>query len=141
MADLTVDFVYPISRVAKIVDGDTMYLYVRKTATINFGFGHIERIDRGDQYIKVRLLNIDTWETRGEHSDKGQAARKFAQKWFDEALTMAQASNDHVWVRTYKDKQGKYGRWLAEICKDSLFNEEDCIAYALRENGHEKIAD
>ena len=59
--------------------------------------------------IRVRLLNVDTPELRGvDEAEKarGLRAKEFACQFL---------SGEDVIVKTYKDKKGKYGRWLAEL--------------------------
>ena len=55
---------------------------------------------------RVRLLDIDAPEMRGEERDQGIITRDYMRSLL---------SNEEVIIKTYKDKYGKYGRWLVEI--------------------------
>tara|TARA_R110002020_G_scaffold200272_1_gene402399 strand:- start:1146 stop:1469 length:324 start_codon:yes stop_codon:yes gene_type:complete len=89
--------------IKKVYDGDTV------TADIDLGFG-VTLVKQ-----KLRLLNIDTPEVRGEERDIGLLCRD---RLRDRIL------NENVTIKTYKDKKGKYGRWLVEIfLKDENINE------------------
>lgn len=57
---------------------------------------------------KLRLYGIDTPELRGSESEKqaGRAARDYLRSLID---------GKDVIIKTYRDRRGKYGRYLAEI--------------------------
>lgn len=56
--------------------------------------------------VKLRLYGIDTPEVRGPERPEGLFARDIVrQKILDKYVTLV----------TYKDKTGKYGRWLADV--------------------------
>lgn len=55
---------------------------------------------------KVRLYGIDTPEIRGEERSDGLAAK---------ARLIELIDGEEVIITSYKDKAGKYGRWLATI--------------------------
>jgi len=77
-------------------DGDTIDLNVDLGFNINVT-------------IRVRLLGVDTPELRGvdeAEKTRGQRAKDFTCQFL---------SGEDVIVKTYKDKKGKYGRWLAEL--------------------------
>lgn len=80
-------------------DGDTI------TADIDLGFGVIMRKQ------KIRLLGIDTPELRGDTLIEARVSRD----WLREKVL-----NKEVILETFKDKKGKYGRWLAEIHLDGI---------------------
>lgn len=90
--------------VLHVYDGDTM------TIDIDLGFNIWMR----DQ--KIRLYGVDTPELRGEEREKGLEVRDLVRSW-------APAGTEAI-LRSHKDEQGKYGRWLAEIFlpgeKDSI---------------------
>lgn len=84
----------------RIVDGDTFDL------DIDLGL-HIHTRTR------VRLYGVDTPETYGVPQGcaewkRGEAARQFVAEWFA-------AHSPTLRVRTFRDRTGKYGRWLVEI--------------------------
>lgn len=55
----------------------------------------------------VRLYGIDAPEMRGDEREQGIVARDFVRGLL--------RSHPEVMLRTYKDKRGKYGRWLATV--------------------------
>lgn len=81
---------------------------------------------------KLRLVGIDTPELKGESRLEGLAARDYAR-----ALI---ASASKCWVRTEKDKTGKFGRWLATIYLQTTGPEPEIINLnaALLTAGHAK---
>ena len=80
--------------VAKVVDADTLDLHL----DLGFKLTH---------EIRVRLVGVDAWETRGEERPKGREA---AFRVFELC-----GPGTEVYVKTQKDRKGKYGRYLAEI--------------------------
>lgn len=86
-------------KVVKVVDGDTM--------DIEFDLGFNVKIKE-----RVRIIGINTPEVYGKHaSEIGKEFKKFAQSLLE---------NQEVYVKTYKDRKGKYGRYLAEIYLDNI---------------------
>lgn len=81
---------YP-ARVIRVVDADTI------DVTVDKGFN-----DRSD--MKLRLYGIDAPELS---TDAGKAARAFMRELLPPGTLII--------VRTRKDKQEKYGRYLAEV--------------------------
>ena len=84
--------------VRKVYDGDTI------TCDVDLGFEVLMKNQ------KFRLSGINTPEVRGESRELGLKVRdivreKIANKW--------------VTIKTYKDKKGKYGRWLAEVFEEA----------------------
>jgi micrococcal nuclease len=87
--------------VGRVVDGDTL--------DVNIDLGlrvwlHMQRL---------RLKGIDTPETFGVKRDseeykKGLKAKQFVEDW-------VQANGSEIYIKTDKDKTGKYGRWVCEI--------------------------
>ena len=86
---------YRISKVVSVYDGDTI------TVDIDLGFNMIMRNQ------KLRLYGIDTPEMRGEEKEEGKRVRDFVRELL--------LDNDDVWIKSYRDKSGKYGRWLATV--------------------------
>jgi len=92
---------YSVSDVVKVVDGDTVDLMV------DLGF-------RTYTLQRIRLSNINTPELRGgtaESRAKAVEAKEFVKTWFEKAKTDGLS----IIVTTFKDKQGKYGRYLGQI--------------------------
>ncbi|EFO32518.1 thermonuclease [Roseibium sp. TrichSKD4] len=82
------------AHVTSVYDADTI------TADIDLGF---KAALKG---VKLRLYSIDAPEMRGQEKEQGRISRD----WLRERIL-----GKDVFVRTYKDQTGKYGRWLAEI--------------------------
>lgn len=80
--------------IVAVYDGDTV------RADIDLGFGIIIK------NVALRLYGINAPEMRGDTIAAGTAAR-------DVLRTMI--LNRDVVLKTYKDRQEKYGRYLAEI--------------------------
>jgi micrococcal nuclease len=100
------------AHVTKVVDGDTLDL------SLDLGFGVSFK-------IRARLAFIDTPEKYGVKTgspewEKGVAATEFVKAW------LAQRK-DTIVVRSHdgsKVEQGKYGRWLVEVCdREGTLNE------------------
>ncbi len=83
--------------VTKVYDGDTI------TVDFHLGFGIIIKSQ------KIRLLGINTPEVRGKSKPEGIKSRDALRK---------RILNKVVVIRTFKDKKGKYGRWLGEVFID-----------------------
>ena len=79
--------------VTRVVDGDTL------DVRIDVGF-------RGTRVERLRLADIDAWEKRGEHREKGRAAQRFVENWLSE-------HGARVLIRTAKGDS--FGRWIAHI--------------------------
>lgn len=79
--------------VIDVYDGDTI------TVVADLGF-HTK------QTLKIRLYGIDTPELRGETRDQGLAAKQR----LSELILGKQ-----IVLKTYKDRQEKFGRWLGDI--------------------------
>ena len=79
--------------VTSVYDGDTI------TVEVDLGFF-------ASLTMKVRLYGIDTPELRGVERTQGLKVRD----WVREKIL-----NKDIVFKSYKGKQGKYGRWLAEI--------------------------
>lgn len=78
----------------RIIDGDTI------ECDVGLGFGMWKR-------ETFRLYGINTPEIRGDDKVAGYAAKDYLQKYIE--------NSDETVIRTIKDKQGKYGRYLAII--------------------------
>tara|TARA_B100000963_G_scaffold352165_1_gene364915 strand:- start:4209 stop:4535 length:327 start_codon:yes stop_codon:yes gene_type:complete len=81
------------AKVVKVYDGDTI------TALIDLGFGVTFK-------EKIRLYGINTPEIRGKERPDGLISRD---RLRDRIL------DKDVIIKTFKDKKGKYGRYIAEI--------------------------
>lgn len=87
-----------------------LYLYKAKIISVYDGDTCRADIDLGlKMWIKnekLRLLRINAPEMRGAEKAKGKESRDFLRGLIDDK---------EVILQTQKDKQGKYGRYLAEI--------------------------
>ena len=81
--------------VRKVYDGDTV------TVDIDLGF---DVVLKGQ---KIRLLKINAPEVRGKERPEGLKSRDALRK---------KIGNKWIKIKTQKDKKGKYGRWLGELC-------------------------
>ena len=102
--------------VVKVVDGDTVKL------DIDLGCGVTLSKEN------VRLFGINAPETRGDERPEGLAAKKY--------LMSLLSPGDEILIRTYKDKKGKYGRYLA-----FLYKEEICMNVKMVTEGHAEWKD
>ena len=89
------------AEIVEVYDGDTV------TARVDLGF-------RVSVMVRVRLSRINAPEVRGAERERGLRSRD----WLRERLI-----GEKVILRTEKDKQEKFGRWLGEIWDD----EGECI--------------
>lgn len=97
------------AKIIDVYDGDTV------TAMVDLGFYHY-------QQMKFRLYGINTPEIRGEEREKGLLVRD---------ILRAMILDKEVTINSYKDKQEKYGRYLANIVIEGLD-----VNLWLVENGH-----
>jgi len=91
------NYVYRVTEVVRVVDGDTVYV------NIDMGM-HIT------VYKKLRFLDLDTSELRGgtvETKTHAKAAKARLKELVDGAK--------NIYVRTKMDSEGKYGRLLAYL--------------------------
>lgn len=98
------------AHVTAAYDGDSI------TCDIDLGFGVILKKQ------KIRLLDINAPEIRGDSREAGLASRDALR---DRIL------DKQVTLRTKKDRKGKYGRWLGEIWLD-----DECINRWMLTEGH-----
>ena len=80
--------------VTEVYDGDTI------TVDVDLGM-HV--VLRG---IKIRLARINAPEMRGLQKERGIASRDWLR---------CRILGRHVIINTFKDKRGKYGRYIAEV--------------------------
>jgi len=98
------------AEVTSVYDGDTI------TATVDLGF-------RSFRVMRFRLWGIDTPELRGPEREQGLIVRD---------IVRAKILGKFVTIKSYKDKTGKYGRYLAEIILEDGTNLNDWLVA----NGH-----
>jgi micrococcal nuclease len=98
--------------VTKVYDGDTI------TVDFDLGFGILIRKQ------KIRLYGINTPEVRGPEKPEGIISRDALRE---------RILGKVVTIKTFRDKKGKYGRWLGEV-----FVEEQNINQWLISEGYAK---
>ncbi|MCP4507044.1 MAG: thermonuclease family protein [Fuerstiella sp.] len=76
---------------------------------------------------KLRLYGINAWEVRGDERPQGLIARD----WFREQVPIGST----IYLKTQKDKRGKYGRYLATVYDDL---DSQALNHRLVELGHAK---
>lgn len=97
----TIPYVYPVSEVVRVVDGDTYWL------RLDVGF-------RETLLVNVRLSGFDCPELRSGSAyerAQGAVARDFAASFFRDL------AGDHLYIRTEKDPDD-FGRWLGDVWID-----------------------
>ncbi len=90
------DYTYRVT-VDRVIDGDTI------DVLIDVGF-------KTTVFKRLRFLNVDTEEIRSSDPIRREKARE-AKAWVEAEL----ASADRVYVQTFLDSKGKYGRLLAWV--------------------------
>jgi len=108
-------YTYKVRRIVKVVDGDTLDLEV----DLGFHTYHI---------IRVRLTRVNTPEIFGVSKDSdeykaGLKAKVFVENWLKAAK--------ELYIKTYRDTKGKYGRYLVEVYNDK----GECLNDILVEKG------
>jgi len=96
-----VGYKYKVKNIVKIYDGDTI------TVELDLGF-HTTRTE------SLRLSRINAPEIRGDEREEGLKSRD----WLRATLYTAMKEGKEVVVETFKDKKGKYGRYIAEVYID-----------------------
>ena len=104
------------AKVARVVDGDTIDFM------IDLGFGIYHK-------VRVRLYGVNTPETRTRdelEKAAGLAAKDYVYDWL--------SGRDFVYVKTIKDKGGKYGRILGFVYSDPEL--QVCLNDDIIDSGH-----
>lgn len=109
--------------VVNVVDGDTIDVMV------DLGFKTYKE-------VRIRLKDIDTPEiyrpSCNEELEHGRKAKEYVQyEVLDRTVT----------VQTYKDKTGKYGRYIASVFYYDRLGAIRSLSQVLKENGFEKRAE
>jgi len=100
--------------VHKIYDGDTI-----TKSDVDLGFGSWMHNQR------FRLYGINTPELRGGTEETRQSGRE-ARDWL-----RARLNGSDVFVRSYKGKKGKYGRFLAELFVEGVNINQEMVRLGL----------
>ena len=99
------EFIYRVSSLEKVVDGDTI------DVTIDLGFDVCTK-------QRVRLLGIDTPESRTSNAEEkvfGLLSKKKLKEW---CLKAVESEKDDIEIQLRcpeRDSRGKFGRILAEV--------------------------
>ena len=104
-------------KVVHIVDGDTV------DVDIDLGFGVWMRKQR------IRLYGIDTPESRTrdlEEKKYGLAAKEFLTGMLDDEAGII--------LKTYKDKEGKFGRILGELWRITNYADQSINEYMIEKH-------
>ena len=123
------EYKYQIIDIPSMYDGDSVHVVALRShfiekQRIDFGFGSIFTNEGYDitrtMPVSVRMFGYDTAELKDSRSEfKAMAfmAKDYAAEWMETLLGMGQ-----LWMETYKDHTGKYGRYLANFydAKDEL---------------------
>jgi len=102
------------AKIVAVYDGDTV------TAEVDFGCNLM-------MTMRLRLYGINAPEMRGPEKEKGKVSRDWLRK---------EILKKDVIIETYKDKKGKYGRWLAVIWKDDVNINYKLVGMGLAEEKH-----
>ncbi len=89
--------------VSKVYDGDTITVDIDLGLNVNL---------KGE---KVRLFGINAPEMRGQEKQKGKVSRDFLR-----SLVLKK----NIYIKTIKDKKGKYGRYIAEVFVNDKLSDE-----------------
>lgn len=104
------------AEIERVVDGDTI------DVTIDLGFSILHK-------TRLRLFGVDAPEPRTKNPEEkalGIAAAEYVEEWLRQF--------DDIYVRTIKDKGGKYGRMLAYIYSDEQMTH--CLNEDIITSGH-----
>lgn len=82
--------------------GEVVSVYDADTIRVNIDLG----FDNWKMNEPLRIARIDAPEVRGEEREEGLVSRDVVRNLL---------IGEEVVIRTYKDKSGKYGRYVAEI--------------------------
>ena len=113
-------FAYRVT-VGKVVDGDTL------DVDIDLGFS-MQLMGQ-----RLRLLRVNTPETKGKTREAGMQAKAFTRAWL--------GSHTNVMIRSRKREPGHaekdaFGRWLVEVYGSDERGRQACLNDALLSSGN-----
>jgi len=106
-------------------DGDTIRFRIRKGFDMGFGFTMY-----GEKEVAVRLMGIDTYELRDSDPERKKKAYD-AKNMVRTKLLDAERDGEKVVMITFKDRTGKYGRYLGWIYIGQI-DDEHCLNNQLK---------
>jgi micrococcal nuclease len=106
------------AQVTRVVDGDTIKVLA------DLGLETFQR-------LTLRFHGVNTPEIYGVPKDSDEYAAGMKAKLRVEELI----SGKQVWIRTYKDRTGKYGRYLAEVFFQDEEGRHTSVTKLLLEDG------
>lgn len=95
--------------VLKVVDGDTLDL------NVDLGFRIFTK-------IRVRILDIDAYETKGEQKDMGLKIKEATKQLLEGKEILIESFKSNTEMKT-----DKYGRWLCNVYYDGSKNFKEWI--------------
>lgn len=99
-----------------------LYSYSATLVSVVDGDTYDVSLDLGLRIFTTTRLRLYGFNCPERFTDDGKKATKFVQEWFDSAAKIT--------VNTIKDKQEKYGRYLAVITNDKGESLGDSLAAA-----------
>lgn len=105
-------------KVRRVVDGDTIDM------EFDLGLNTLVR-------ERIRLKGIDTPEIFGMKKESEEFQRGMAAKEFVEERLLGKT----VWIHSFKDKTGKYGRYIADVYFQDESGKHVSIGQLLLEDG------
>jgi micrococcal nuclease len=112
------------AKIVRLVDGDTV------DVDIDLGMAITTR-------QRLRLYGINTPEVRGPEKQAGFAATDHLAKLL---VTFKIEGEWDIVVKTYKDKKGKYGRYLADLIGEDEGGDEINLNERMVSDGHAVVA-
>ena len=113
-------FVFPFE-VVKIIDGDT----IRVNLDLGFRVGMTEQT--------LRLLRVNTPETKGPTREAGMRAKAFTAGWLKSHTNLVMRSRK---VEPGHAVEDSFGRYLVEVYGDDEKGEQTCLNDALLFTGN-----
>lgn len=131
MEDLVLpkDYIYRDVEYLNNWDGDTIDFKIRKSFDLGFG----SKV-KGECEIKIRLMGVEAYDIKDRDEDKRSKALE-AKNMIRKVLLEAEKDpKKKVILATYKDRKGKYGRYLAWVYIGDM-RDENCLNEMLKEAG------
>jgi len=108
-------------------DGDTVDFVVRKTFDLGFGV----RV-KAESEVKIRLMGVETYDLKDKDPDKKKKAHEAKNMVREILLGSDKDPEKKIILATYKDRKGKYGRYLAWVYLGNT-KDENCLNEMLKD--------